>query len=127
MGGFRILDETDTILALNVNSYSASSTNGDHAPQRITASASSSSNYGWYSAANTFANGRATREGGEWILMELNQPIAFQQYDLTPLGEKAPLDWKLEGFNGEKWYTVDDRRGFTFPRDKTARFSLQSN
>jgi hypothetical protein len=54
---------------------------------------------------------------GEWIAYEFDSPVSIEAYNITPETggsiNRTPNSWKVQGWNGYSWITLDSRSGIT--------------
>jgi hypothetical protein len=53
----------------------------------------------------------------EWISYEFNNPVTIMAYSITPETggsiTRTPSQWKVQGWNGQSWKTLDSRTGYS--------------
>jgi hypothetical protein len=73
----------------------------------------------WRSAVSRYATA-SPGAGSDWLQIQLPTPIILTGYDLqspndttTNIVQAFPRNWRVEGFNGSSWVTLDSRTAAT--------------
>jgi hypothetical protein len=68
----------------------------------------------------------------EWLSFKFNDPILIMSYSITPETggsiERTPSQWKVQGWDGENWQTIDSRTGYSisdWESNNSRQFTIQ--
>ncbi len=68
----------------------------------------------------------------EWISYEFDESITLMAYNITPETggsiSRTPYQWKVQGWNGDLWQTIDSRTGYSiadWQSNNSRQFSIQ--
>lgn len=68
----------------------------------------------------------------EWISYEFDESVTLMAYNITPETgwsiSRTPYQWKVQGWNGDLWQTIDSRTGYSiadWQSNNSRQFSIQ--